>query len=147
MTPHEKDQLLALFADQAKWCRKAEACNGEGRPVVYDDPSAVAWDITGALCLLFGWPRACILFEQLDRRIHGKVVKTGWPPRDWQMEAMAALQKFNDGAETTLEILRAKLESAPAWRIEHSGNERIKAVAHSQKEADGQEEQTVIPKA
>jgi hypothetical protein len=115
------------------------------KPIVYDDPSAVAWDITGALCLLFGWPRA-ILFEQLDRRIHGKVVKQGWPPRDWEMESMAALQYFNDGAETTFEMLRAKLESAPAWRLEHSGEKRIKTAAHSQKEADGQEEQTVIPK-
>lgn len=129
MMPDEKDRLLALFMAPAKWCRRAEARNAEGEPVTYDDGSAVAWDVTGALCMLFGWPRACALFEQVDRCVHGKAVKRRWPPTDSEMDAMVALQEFNDAAGTTFEILRAELESIPAWRLQHAGKERIEPAA------------------
>ena len=116
MMPNEKDQLLAFFEEPSKWCRNAEARDTAGAPVPYDDPSAVAWDVTGALCRLFGWPRACVLFEQLHRQIYGPQAKANWPPPDLEMQAMAGLQAFNDGPTTTFESLRTKLESVPAWR-------------------------------
>lgn len=116
MMTDEKDQLMALLEDPKKWCRNAEAVDVNGNAVHYDDPAAVAWDVTGALCRLFGWPRACVLFGQFHRRIHGKPAKSGWPPRDTEMDAMAALQDFNDSDDTNIESLRARIESIPVWR-------------------------------
>ena len=72
MMPDEKAQLLALLEDERRWCRDAEARDADGNSVSFHDATAVAWDITGALCRLFGWRRACELFRQLDRHIHGK---------------------------------------------------------------------------
>ena len=75
----------------------------------------MAWDITGALCRLFGWRRARILFGQLDRHIHGKRIAFSWPARDSEIEAMTALQDFNDRADTTFETLRERIETMPVW--------------------------------
>jgi len=116
MMPDEKERLLALFDTEARWCRGAEAANTTGRAVSYDDGDAVAWDLTGALCVLFGWPRACVLFGQLDRHLHGRRAPLSWPARSSEMDAMSALQEFNDRPETTFETLRARLEAVPVWR-------------------------------
>jgi hypothetical protein len=120
MMPDEKTQLLGLLERDSRWCRNAEALDASGHGVAYDDDAAVAWDITGALCQLFGWERACVLFEQLDRHIHGRRIKFGWPIRDTEMDAMAALQEFNDRAGTTFASLRERLETMPVWQ----GNSR-----------------------
>jgi len=116
MMTDEKERLLALFEHERAWCQDAEAHDVDGAPVRYDDETAVAWDITGALCRLFGWQRACVLFAQLDRHIHGKRITSGWPRRDTDMDAMAALQGFNDRADTTFALLRGQIESMPVWQ-------------------------------
>jgi len=116
MMPDEKSELLTLLSGHGTWCRDAEARDANGEPVQYDDPSAVAWDLTGALCRLFGWKRACTLFGQLDRGIHGKRRSFGWPAPDSEMEAMRALQNYNDRTGMTLEMIRDYVESIPTWK-------------------------------
>jgi len=116
MMPDEKSELLTLLSGHGTWCRDAEARDASGEPVQFDDPSAVAWDLTGALCCLYGWQRACILFGQLDRHIHGKRRSFGWPPSDSEIEAMRALQVYNDRADTTLANLREQVATLPTWQ-------------------------------
>lgn len=115
MMPDEKSQLLALLDVPARWCRDAEALDAFGEEVRYDDASAVAWDVTGAMCLLFGWERACVLFCQLHRHIYGKRKSFGWPRRDEEMDALATLQAFNDNKSTTFEMIRGEIETMPVW--------------------------------
>lgn len=115
MMPDEKEQLLALFEHEGRWCREAEAHDAHGDAVRYDDAAAVAWDITGALCRLFGWRRACVLFGQFDRHIHGRRIAAGWPARDTEIDAMAALQEFNDRVDTTFEMVRERIATMPVW--------------------------------
>ncbi len=116
MMPEEKEQLLALLDHQRRWCRDAEAHDANGDAVHYDDDTAVAWDVTGALCRLFGWRRACLLFVQLDRHINGKRVTIGWRERDAEMDAMVSLQDFNDQVDMTFDIMRERIESMPVWQ-------------------------------
>lgn len=116
MMPEEKSQLLALLAHSGKWCRQAEARDANGDPVRFDDDTAVAWDITGAMCRLFGLQRACALFVQLDRHLNGKRPVVGWPARDPEMDAMGALQEFNDQTNMTFDIVRGRMETIPVWR-------------------------------
>jgi len=116
MMPDEKTQLLSLFDHRGAWCRAAEAQDANRNPVHYDDQSAVAWDITGALCRLFGWKRACVLFKQLERHFVGKPQDFSWPPRDTDIDAMKALQDFNDRSDTTFDLIREQLEAMPVWR-------------------------------
>ena len=131
MMPEEKEQLLALLDHQRRWCRDAEAHDANSDAVRYDDDAAVAWDVTGALCRLFGWRRACVLFGQLERHINGKRVVIGWPAGDAEMDAMGALQDFNDRADMTFDMMRERIETMPVWqgnarRIgDASGNESI----------------------
>ncbi len=131
MMPEEKEQLLALLDHERRWCRDAEAHDANSDAVHYDDDAAVAWDVTGALCRLFGWRRACVLFEQLDRHINGRRVAIGWPAGDAAMHAMGALQDFNDQVDMTFDIVRERIETMPVWhgnarRIEAaSGNESV----------------------
>ena len=115
MMPEEKEQLLALLDHERKWCRGAEAQDANGDAVSYDDGAAVAWDLTGAMCRLFGWRRACVLFEQLDRHINGKRVAIGWPSGDAEMHAMGALQNFNDQVDMTFDLVRARIDTMPVW--------------------------------
>ena len=115
MMTDEKAQLLALLAHRGTWCRDAEARDTSGNAVTYDDDAAVAWDITGAICRLFGWQRACVLFGQVERHLVGKRRSVGWPPRDTGIEAMIALQDFNDRTDTTFDRLQERLEAMPVW--------------------------------
>lgn len=119
MMPEEKTQLLALLEHDGKWSQNAEARDANGDPVTYDDEAAVAWDITGAICRLFGWQRASVLFGQIDRHIFGKHKNVGWPVPDPGLAAMKALQDFNDRADTTFDTLRTRIEAMPVW---NSGN-------------------------
>ena len=116
MMPQEKDRLLALLARDTAWCRNSEALDASGNAVHFDDPSAVAWDITGAMCLLFGWQRATILFAQLLRHMVGKRQTYAWPKRDAAIDAMVRLQEFNDAPDTSFEELRGHIESMVVWR-------------------------------
>jgi hypothetical protein len=116
MMPEEKEQLLALLDHERRWCRDAEAHDANSDAVRYDDDAAVAWDVTGALCRLFGWQRACVLFGQLDRHINGKRVAIGWPERDAEMDAMGALQDFNDQVDMTFDMMRERIETMPVWQ-------------------------------
>ena len=114
MLPIEKQSLLNLFANQQRWCQGAEAKNEASEAVRYDDPSAVAWDITGGLCLLFGWRRALKLFSQLDRHIHHIKRSYSWG-EDPGIVSMVAIQNHNDEDGTTYEIIIEWLESMPVW--------------------------------
>jgi hypothetical protein len=124
MMPEEKKLLLELLIHRGKWSRDVEARDADGEPVNFDDESAVSWDITGALCHLFGWKRACVLFGQLERHFVGKHKALRWPAPDPSIDAMRVLQDFNDDAKTTFEFLRRRLEEIPVW----SGGSRAEEV-------------------
>jgi hypothetical protein len=115
MMPDEKERLLALFDGEQRWCQDAEARDRNGNAVPFDDTRAVAWDITGAMCLLFGWRRACQLFCQLDRHISGQK-RDGWFNRKPEIDSLAALQDYNDDNETTYEMVLRELRTMPVWR-------------------------------
>ncbi len=113
MTQNEKESLLSTFSIPTKWCKEMEACNGSGDSVSYDDPTAVAWDLTGGLCMLFGWDRAGELFPQLVRYVLNDKVTVGGP--NASIQAMVALQEFNDSPETTHDDLLARIQTIPVW--------------------------------
>ena len=118
--PDEKDKLLALFDSEQRWCQDAEASDSHGDPVKFHDPEAVAWDLTGALCRLFGWQRARVLFKQLDRHLCGKKQLKRFN-RDPAVEAMVALQEYNDRADMTFESFFLELGKMPTWHGRKSG--------------------------
>lgn len=127
MTTDEKSLLIRLFEDGRNWCRGAEAIDTTGAAVCYDDERAVAWDLTGALCRLFGWPRACALFGQLDRYIRGKRRAVFWQPRT-EMDGLAFLQEFNDRPDTTFALIRQRLESVPIYEKRRRTNDQQEKV-------------------
>jgi hypothetical protein len=111
MNPDEKEQLLALLRDAPHWCQGAEARDAEGHEVVYSDADATAWDLTGAVCRLFGWNRARALFVQINQQFLGGGADP--TPKDSGIAAMVALQTWNDDVRTTHAELLARLESLP----------------------------------
>jgi hypothetical protein len=113
MLQHEKDQLLTLFETRNRWCKGSEARDATGEPVLYDDDCAVAWDLTGGLCHLFGWRRACQLFVQLDRHITGR--KRGFGTEDDTVTAMSALLDFNDAADVSYERVLEVVQNMQVW--------------------------------
>lgn len=114
MTQDEKQALLALLDSEPRWCRDFEARDANGTPTCFDADDAVAWDLTGALCRLFGWERACSLFGQFDRHVNGKRTPV-LLSRDNGIGAMVALQTFNDRPETTYANVVECIESMPIW--------------------------------
>jgi hypothetical protein len=116
MKPDEKARLLALFAYPGNWCRDAEARNAYGDSVTYDNETAVSWDLTGALCRLFGWHRACLLFGQVGRHVVGKHALGRRPRADSGIHAMRVLQDFNDQADITFDTLRERINTIPVSR-------------------------------
>jgi hypothetical protein len=118
MLSSEKEELLSLFADERRWCQGAEARDAVGDAVHFDDPAAVAWDITGAVCHLFGWSRALQLFPQLDQHVH----QTNCNPLNSdnpEIASMTALQDRNDDHETTFEKIIEWLRTMPVWSDHH----------------------------
>ena len=125
MTQEERDRILHLLSSKSRWCQDAEARDGRGEPVRYDNAAAVAWDLTGALCHLFGWERAMQLFTQLARHLTGRKPPAGrhWThPRDPQMAAMAALQDYNDQPVTDYETMMARLAAVPVYQPHTAGS-------------------------
>lgn len=118
MMADEKIRLLALLMHPVDWCQGAEARDRHERSVRFDDADAVAWDVTGGLCRLFGWPRACLLFEQIERHLGVRRRFSG----NWMacpsIDAMRVLQDFNDRPDTTFADVRGLLETMPVWRSE-----------------------------
>lgn len=112
MTLHEKNRLLALFLDTRCWCQRAEARSADGEAVTYSDPQAAAWDVTGAVCHLFGWRRARELFLQIDRRLHARA-RSDTAGADAVITAMIGLQRWNDDPQTSHSALLAVLERIP----------------------------------
>ena len=110
----EKDNLLDLLAEPGRWCQDVEARDACGAPVRYDDVDAAAWDLTGAVCHLFGWKRAGELFVQLERHMLDRPARQRFEQR-CAIASMAALQDHNDRHETTYEALIEQLRSAPVW--------------------------------
>lgn len=115
MMPDEREKLLALFHGSHRWCQGVEARDPQGDPVRYDDADAVAWDITGAMCHLFGWRRACALFQQLDRHISGRK-RSGWSGSNPEIASLIALQDYNDQDETTYDLIVTQLRTMPVWQ-------------------------------
>ena len=111
MTQDEKDRLLDLLDNETKWCQEADARDGQGDPVHYDGETAVAWDIVGGMCRLFGWDRSCELFATVAQHVAGP--RPEHPHQDQGMRAMAAVQDFNDDPNTTYESVIAKLRDIP----------------------------------
>ncbi|HOA75828.1 MAG TPA: hypothetical protein PL151_12185 [Phycisphaerae bacterium] len=111
MTQREKQELLDLFSIPANWCQETEARNWEGNSVRYDDPSAVAWDLTGAVCHLFGWERATQLFPILERYVVGR--RSDQQTANPGIASMVNLQEFNDSSDTSFDILVKRLQSIP----------------------------------
>ena len=64
---------------------------------------------------VFGWRRACVLFEQLDRHISGRRAAIGRHAGDAEMDAMGALQDFNDRVDMTFDMMRERIETMPDW--------------------------------
>lgn len=114
MTNEERQAILDLLTDEAHWCQDYEARDDAGKPTCFDADDAVAWDLTGALCRLFGWDRACALFGQIDRHINGKQTPV-LLSRDTGIGAMVALQTFNDHPERTFAEIRNCIDSMPIW--------------------------------
>jgi hypothetical protein len=112
MTHNEKEKLLSMFLHSANWCKDMEARDSSGNSVSFDDSSAVAWDLTGGLCLLFGWNRAEQLFPQLVRYLLKGTPVARSPST---IQAMVALQEFNDHPGTTHDSLLAQLRTIPVW--------------------------------
>jgi hypothetical protein len=119
MMQHEKDRILTLLESKGRWCQHAEARDRRGHAVRYDDPTAVSWDLTGAVCVLFGWARALELFSQLERQVVGRkrVSKHlfGLQNNDPEIRSMVAVQEFNDQADTTYELVMARLEALSVY--------------------------------
>ena len=115
MHSDEKEQLVALLRDAQHWCQGAEARDAEGRELVYSDADATAWDLTGAVCRLFGWDRARELFVHIAQHLHGGDADA--PLKDSGIAAMVALQTWNDDDKTTHADLLARLESLPVCGV------------------------------
>jgi len=111
MRQDEKDKLLTLFEKQSQWCKHVEARDKRGQPVHYDDKTAVAWDLVGGMCFLFGWERACALFKEVERHVSG--LQRCRAARAPEMAAMAFLKDFNDKRDTTYNLIMAKLRDVP----------------------------------
>jgi len=115
MLRDEKEKLLAFFESDRRWCQDAEARDANGRPVKFHDPMATAWDITGAMCHLFGWTRACTLFGQLERHIHKRRRLLRGLSRGAAIESMVTLQAYNDRPEIVFEVVVTLFETMPVW--------------------------------
>lgn len=114
MMPAEKQTLLELLHHESCWCQHVEARDLASNPVHCDDPAATAWDLSGAILHLFGDRRAVELYRQLDRHI-SRARRAPDRFSDLALDAMVALQAFNDRADTTFEVLRARLSAIPVW--------------------------------
>ena len=113
MTRNEKDELLTLFERESRWCQHVEARDERGRPVHYKDEKAVAWDVVGGMCFLFGWERARQLFSQVGRHVIERQRCRAF--RDEGMGAMASLKDFNDKRDTTYDLVMAGLRDVPVY--------------------------------
>jgi hypothetical protein len=115
MIQDEKDRLIALFDAESSWCRGMDAVDADGNAVHYDDSAAVSWDIVGGLCHLFGWKRACKLFEPMSRHFAKRRHSATAARPNTEMAAMSALFDFNDDDETTHELFMDRLKGLPVW--------------------------------
>jgi len=122
MLQEEKERLLDLLQAGSNWCQHAEARDRRGHAVHYDDPAAVAWDLTGAVCVLFGWGRALELFSQLERQLVGRRRPArrcfSLQNNDPQICSMVAVQEFNDRSDTTYELVIDRLQAMSVYRPE-----------------------------
>lgn len=114
MLNDEKERLILLLDDERRWCQDAEARDRDGNPVRYDDETATAWDLVGAMCHLFGWPRARQLFQQVCRHLAAGV--GGRVSRDPEIAAMTCLQDFNDERSTTRDMIVGRLRGLRVGR-------------------------------
>jgi len=121
MIQDEKDKLIELFDDEHRWCQGVDASDQQGQAVHFDDEQAVSWDLVGGLCHLFGWKRACELFEPVSRHIAGRKHLNS-PSQSREIAAMSALLDFNDNDDTTYEMVIGRLRELPVWHGRRSSN-------------------------
>lgn len=107
MTQAEKDRLLALLDRPARWCQGAEARDARGEAVRYNAPEAVAWDIVGGMCYLFGWDRSLAIFAQAWRQITKRA--SGREAIAMDSTAVRWLQDFNDESKTDYTLVITRL--------------------------------------
>jgi hypothetical protein len=133
MMQYEKERLLTLLGTSSNWCQHAEARDRRGHAVHYDDPAAIAWDLTGAVCVLFGWARALELFSQLERQLvgrkHAAKRSFGLQNKDPQICSMVAVQEFNDHTETTYEFVVTRLKALSVYDPEPRPDRAGRALA------------------
>jgi hypothetical protein len=111
---------VALLLDAQRWCQGAAARDAGGQAVAYTDPTAAAWDITGAACRRFGLRRASALFVQIDCHLQGRNA-AGAAEDHEKIAAMVALPAWNDDARTTHGELVARLQTLPVQGVAHGG--------------------------
>ncbi len=112
MSFSEQERLAGFFDDAQRWCQAAEARDERGEPVAFSDHTAVAWDLPGALCRLFGWSRAAELFPALAchvPRLHPHERGGG----AGAIDALVALQNWNDDPRTTHADIAALIRILP----------------------------------
>jgi hypothetical protein len=132
----KKETLLDLLCDERRRCKGAEARGQHGNAVRYDDVTAVAWDLTGATCSLFGWQRARVLLYRFDGLITGRQREYRFGQNSG-IAALAALQDFNELGATTYDEISAGLSRMPARRAEGLCVQRPSVTARAYSRAFG----------
>jgi len=137
MLSNEKDKLLEFLHSGTRWCQDAEARASSGNPVKFHDPLATAWDITGALCGLFGWKRAGTLLGQFERHIHKRRRLPRLNPHA-TIESMETVQAYNDGLETTFQGILTLFMTMPVWsRVSRTIGQSVTPGSVGQKNSGG----------
>ncbi len=112
MSSSEQDRLAGLLDDAQRWSQGAEARDDQGEPVAFSDHTAVAWDLSGALCRLFGWPRAAELFPEVARHVPGQDEHERGGGAG-AIDALVALQNWNDDPQTAHADVLALVRRVP----------------------------------
>ncbi len=72
--------------------------------------------------MLFGWARVLELFSRLERQLtgHKRTARRSFSMQnsDPQICSMVAIQEFNDHAETTHELVMARLQALSVYQPE-----------------------------
>jgi hypothetical protein len=129
MMSEEKQELLALLSDPHHWYQSAEARGADGQAVNHSDPEATAWDLTGAVCPLIGWRRACELFVQIERRLHPPH-PAGLDGGDAAISAMIGLQSWNDDPQTSHPQLLTAMARVPVSHRPGNGKQLSATALH-----------------
>jgi hypothetical protein len=120
----EKLKLIELFANESRWCRRAEARDSAGSAVHYRDATAKAWDLAGGMRRLFGWDRTQTLFRHVGRDV-AKITPARCLLYHHEAASMSALLDFYDDLGTTYELIVARLSQMPVYDDGHESRPGI----------------------